>query len=69
MSFGRFDPGPCAVCGQAHSACTADSGPSVMVQLPQRDAAAAPVVAEPVPVVTPPVQFTTSTYRGKKKTP
>lgn len=53
------DPGPCPICGAAHTACTTDSGPIVIAQLPERDAAAAaaaPPVDEP---------FTTATYRGR----
>lgn len=34
----RDDPGLCPICGAAHTACTADSGPIVVSQLPQRDA-------------------------------
>lgn len=36
----RSDPGPCPVCGAAHTACTPGSGPILVEQLPQRDAAA-----------------------------
>lgn len=37
--FWRQDPGPCPVCGAAHTACTGTPGPLVVVQLPARDAA------------------------------
>lgn len=37
----RFDPGPCPICGAAHTACTGSRGPIVIPQLPARDAAAA----------------------------
>jgi hypothetical protein len=36
--FYRQDPGPCPICGQDHAACTTDSGPVVVPQLPARDA-------------------------------
>ena len=80
--FNRLDPGPCPICGKAHSACTADSGPIEVVQLPARDAAARMV---PDPLLGPlaaqasdgeaggaaPREFTTGTYRGdgKRKRP
>jgi len=71
-TFGRIDPGPCAVCGAAHSACTDDPGPIEVVQLPSRDAAATasrPVlVADQVQATLPPGQYTSATYRGKKRT-
>jgi len=70
MAFGRRDPGPCPICGAPHSACTTDSGPVTIVQLPARDAAECvppPLVAEIVPETLPPGQFTTGTYRGSKK--
>lgn len=39
--FRQDDPGPCPICGAAHSACTAVSGPIAVAQLPARDALAA----------------------------
>jgi hypothetical protein len=67
----RNDPGPCPICGTAHSACTADTGPITVVQLPSRDAAAAaersPLVADAVQETLPPGQFTSATYRTPKK--
>jgi hypothetical protein len=73
MPFGRRDPGPCPVCGAAHSACTTDSGPVTIVQLPARDAARElappPLVAEIVQETLPTGQVTTGTYRRGKKTP
>jgi hypothetical protein len=70
-TFGRFDPGPCAVCGAAHSACTDDGGPITVAQLPSRDAAAAAtrpaLVADEVQATLPPGTFTSATYRGKKR--
>jgi hypothetical protein len=66
----RQDPGPCPICGAAHTACSTDSGPITQVQLPQRDALAAmtqsveppaelaPTVVDPVPI-----PFSTSEYK------
>jgi len=72
MSVGRTDPGDCPICGAAHTACTADSGPVEVVQLPARDAAAAlelrlELQADRVQATLPPGEFTTGTYRGTKK--
>jgi len=69
----RRDPGPCPICGAAHAACTTDSGPVLVEQLPARDAAAAhpaapPLVAEIVQATLPPGEFTSGTYRRAKKT-
>lgn len=68
----RFDPGPCPICGAAHTACTADRGPIVVSQLPARDALAATAQsveppAELVPEGSDEDTFTTATYRGRKK--
>jgi len=71
----RFDPGPCPICGAAHTACTSGSGPILVVQQPARDAAAAidapgpPLVAEIVQATLPPGQVTSGTYRRPKKGP
>lgn len=70
MSLFRTDPGDCLVCGAPHCAC--GGGPIVVVQLPQRDAAAAvtpafALVAEQVQATLPPGQVTTGTYRRGKK--
>lgn len=71
--FRQDDPGPCPICGAAHSACTADSGPILVAQLPARDAVLqayaqsrepSAELAEPVMVPPEPVPFTTSDYRG-----
>ena len=71
--FPRADPGECPICGAAH--CSCGGGPIEVVQLPQRDAAAAApeggppdlaIVVAPAPA---PESFTTATYRGKKKKP
>ena len=62
-------PGPCPICGAAHSACTADSGPVLVVQLPARDAQVAEVEPTPLVAEVPPLpsgQFSTKTYRGLK---
>jgi len=68
------DPGPCGVCGAAHSTC---GGAAVITipQLSQRDAAAAAerenaiAVAATLPpgVPVPPDAFTTGTYRKRKR--
>jgi len=50
MSIFRQDPGPCPVCGAAHSACTTDPGPIAVVQLPARDAAVLRAAGVPSPV-------------------
>jgi hypothetical protein len=39
--MGGPDPGQCPICGAAHGACTTDSGPITIAQLPMRDARAA----------------------------
>lgn len=48
----RSDPGPCPICGAAHTTCGGDErGRTSIVQLPQRDAAAvaeADVAAPPI---------------------
>lgn len=76
----RPSPGPCPICGAAHTTCVADSGPIAVVQLPARDAAAVVTGAAPVPqgvmsdvVSSPPLgdgtdgrPFATATYRGPK---
>jgi len=36
----RVDPGPCPLCGAAHTACTAGSGPIRIDQLPALTASA-----------------------------
>ncbi len=67
---GRLDPGPCPICGAAHTACTADVGPIVMAPFPQRDALhlEAQPIEPPVELVVPPpepvpVSFSTAEYR------
>lgn len=69
MLFGRRDPGPCPVCGAAHTACTGIGPAGIVIdQLPAKTAALAePPVA--LPEVLPPVEFSTATYRGKKPKP
>jgi hypothetical protein len=70
------NPGPCPICGAAHTGCRADSGPVLVVQLPSRDgatAAADPVVVAPpleadiVQATLPPDSFTSGTYRRPKR--
>jgi hypothetical protein len=72
----RQDPGPCPICGQAHSACTSSPGPITLAQLPARDALQAtaqsqeppaelaPIVTEPIPV-----PFSTSDYKRSEHGP
>jgi len=75
----RTDPGPCPVCGAAHSACTAPNTDSLAVpQLPARDAAMAASRAAALSTHPPTApasaldeadaadSFTTATYRGPK---
>lgn len=67
-----IDPGPCPICGAEHSACTSDTGPITVAQLPARDALAPPQVSPAAPrlesekVALAPGQFTTATHRGMK---
>lgn len=73
----RTDPGPCPICGVAHTACTAsDAGPIAIPQLPARDGVEAraltvpvarPLAAEVRQETLPPGHVTTATYRGKGK--
>lgn len=71
----RTDPGPCPICGTAHSACTADAGPIAIEQLPARDAlaAAAQPLEPPAELVQPiadvPATFSTSEYSRAKHGP
>ena len=75
----RRDPGPCGICGAAHSTCK-PAGSSTRIEIaqtPMRDARAAgnlppvPLVAETkseqIGATLPEGQFTTATYRGRKK--
>jgi hypothetical protein len=59
----RADPGECPICGAAHTACTGDGGPIVVVQLPATAAARARLKAEGVQAALPSRKFTTGTYR------
>lgn len=65
------DPGPCPICGAAHTGCTAVTGPVMIEQLPARDAGAVlslpPLVAEVAQTTLPPGEFTTATYRRARK--
>jgi hypothetical protein len=73
----RWDPGPCPVCGVAHTACTAPNDQSMRVPILGSGVTipVAPVVpplqAERVQATLPAGQFTSATYRGKgpKKRP
>jgi hypothetical protein len=60
------DPGRCPICGAAHTACTADSGPILVDQLPA-SAASVPLMADVVQATLPAGEFTTGTYRRPKK--
>lgn len=79
MGFIRRDPGPCPVCGAAHTACAPSPRGGILVpQLPARDAGAvttaplvdevapAPLVAEVVQETLPAGQVTSGTYRRKR---
>ena len=72
MSRFALDPGPCEICGAAHATCTAGDrhAPITAVMAPARDASvspAPPLVCDVVQATLPPGQFTSGTYRGKKK--
>lgn len=51
----RQDPGPCPMCGAAHTACTSSRGPILVEQLPQLRASAQlrepPADLAPPPIV------------------
>jgi len=49
----RLDPGPCGICGAAHTACTSSSGPILVNQLPALSASAQ--LREPPADLAPPV--------------
>lgn len=49
----RQSPGPCPVCGVAHSACASDGGPTVIEQLPASAAATKAADVEPAPPAPP----------------
>jgi len=65
----RQDPGPCPICGAAHTACTAVGPAGITIdQLPARTELQAldpPLVVPEVP----PVEFSTATYDRKKVKP
>jgi hypothetical protein len=67
----REDPGPCPICGAAHAACTTDSGPITVVQLPARDASLTAESQEPPADLAPPpshvesAPFSTGEYSRK----
>ena len=67
----RPTPRRCPVDDAPHTTCTSPDYPIVIVQLPQRDAqqlAAAPPPITPPPVDTlAPGEFTTATYRRKRR--
>ena len=65
VTFGRQSPGPCPICGAAHTACTAMGPAGVVIdQLPARTALARETPPDaPLETV---VEFTTGTYERKK---
>ncbi len=71
----RRDPGPCPICGEAHTACIpagASRGGSVVVPvltagLEQR--IAQPLEADRIQATLPPGQFTSATYERAKHGP
>jgi hypothetical protein len=70
--LGRRDPGPCPICGAAHTACTGTGPAGITIdQLPAKTALLATLAEPPAEVVPPaaPVEFTTSTYDRKKHRP
>ncbi len=69
MSVWRRDPGPCPICGAAHTACTGQGPAGITIdQLPAKTELLA---LEPpvVPPELPPVEFTTATYTRKTHKP
>jgi hypothetical protein len=68
----RSDPGDCRICGAAYCSCGTDG---VIVQQlratadpdPCAPAAGVPTVADTVQATLPAGQFTTGTYRGRRK--
>lgn len=63
------DPGPCPICGAAHTACTGQGPAGIAIdQLPARTELARQTAPEPPPVA-PPVEFTTATYSRAKHGP
>ena len=69
-------PGPCPVDDAPHTTCTSPEYPGggakriVIVQLPQRDeqlATTRPAITTPPVVTLQPGEFTTATYRRKKR--
>lgn len=71
MGLFRQDPGPCPICGAAHTACTGATREIRVSMVPGRDAreqvAPPPLRAEVIQEALPEGSFTTGTYRGKKK--
>ena len=70
----RQDPGPCGVCGAAHTTCTAPGPPGIVIdQLPAKTALAFGVTlavpAPPPPAAPEPVEFSTRSYERAKHGP
>jgi hypothetical protein len=71
----RCDPGPCPICGAAHTACTGTTPAPVVQMTPARDALSTAgetndrAVRAPgdVPSHTESPPFTTATYRRKRR--
>jgi hypothetical protein len=75
----RRDPGPCPVDDMPHTTCTSPDYAITIVQLPARDGVANPplvgalplvvpqLLAEQVQQTLPPGQFTSGTYRKKRR--
>jgi hypothetical protein len=70
----RSSPGPCPICGAAHTACTATTGPVVIDQLPAMTSGSPELEIRSLeppadlvpPEADPPVEFTTGTYERAK---
>jgi hypothetical protein len=62
----RQDPGPCPICGAAHTVCTAPGPAGIVIdQLPAKTALEVAVTLE----VPPPVEFSTTSYDRAKQGP
>lgn len=71
MSIVRFDPGPCIICGAAHTTCVGPSagvgddsafGPRIVVETAAEAAARAQAALPPLA----PGEFSTKTYRRSR---
>jgi hypothetical protein len=58
------DPGPCPICGAAHSCCVEGPGGAIIIeQQPASAATRAQLRATAIQPTLPPGEFTTGTYR------